>query len=233
MKNLSLLLSLLLLSLYGNSQGKNFIDQPYIEVVGTADSLVTPNEIFIKIIVSERDSKGKESVEELENKMLQALKRIGIQTEMNLTIDDISSNFKFYLLKQKDIFKTKEYILKVVDAKMASRVFIELQNLAISNVSIQKVSHTNMEEIKNRVRSMAVDNARQHAIALARPLNQTIGPAIYISENEGEINLLGAKVAAVSLRRSASFAAEESYFSNLDFQKITISSTVNLKFILK
>ena len=30
------------------AQTKNFIDQPYIEVGGYADTLITPNQIFIK-----------------------------------------------------------------------------------------------------------------------------------------------------------------------------------------
>lgn len=56
----------------GYTQTKSFIDQPYIEVSGNADTLVTPNQIFIKIVISERDSKNRVSVEELENKMISA-----------------------------------------------------------------------------------------------------------------------------------------------------------------
>ena len=48
------------------AQTKNFIDQPYIEVAGSADTLVTPDEIFIRINISEKDTKNKVSVEALE-----------------------------------------------------------------------------------------------------------------------------------------------------------------------
>jgi len=58
MKRFSLFFCLILLFLFGTAQSKNFIDQPYIEVNGTADSLVTPDEIFIKITISENDNKG-------------------------------------------------------------------------------------------------------------------------------------------------------------------------------
>ncbi|MBE7178286.1 MAG: hypothetical protein INR69_17935 [Mucilaginibacter polytrichastri] len=51
------------------AQPKNFIDMPYVEVTGSADSLVTPNEIYIKIILSEKDSRDKNPLEDLENKM--------------------------------------------------------------------------------------------------------------------------------------------------------------------
>ena len=69
-------------------QTKNFIDQPYIEVAGYADTLVTPNQIYIKIIISEKDSKDKVSVEEQENKMITSLKTININTEKDLTTSD-------------------------------------------------------------------------------------------------------------------------------------------------
>ncbi len=125
------------------SQTKNFIDQPYIEVNGYADTLVTPNQIFIKIVISEKDSRNKLSLEEQENKMITILNSLNIKTETDLTTSDMLSNYKFYFLKAKDILKTKEYILKVNNATMASDVFIQLENIGISNTSIDFVFDLN------------------------------------------------------------------------------------------
>ena len=117
-----LLLIILSFSLanYVYSQTKNFIDQPYLEVTGEADTLITPNQIFIKIVIAERDNKDKISMEDQESKMLKAFKSLNINTETDLSTSDILSNYRFYLLKQKDILKTKEYVLKVADAATAS-----------------------------------------------------------------------------------------------------------------
>ena len=41
------------------SQSKNFIDQPYIETKARVDSLVTPDRIYLSILINEEDSKGK------------------------------------------------------------------------------------------------------------------------------------------------------------------------------
>jgi uncharacterized protein YggE len=80
--NRTLLVTGLILASLTNTlaQTKTFIDQPYIEVGGYADTLVTPNEIYIKIIISEKDSKDRTSVEEQENKMITAFKGMGINT---------------------------------------------------------------------------------------------------------------------------------------------------------
>jgi len=184
MGKLSLTLIFLLITFISQAQTKSFLDQPYLEVAGSADTLVTRNEIYIKILITEKDTKDKTSVEEQEAKMVNALKNLGIPIEKDLTTSDMVSNFRNYLLMSKDVLKSKQYILKVSDAGTASKVFVSLENLEISNTSIDRVDHSNLEEIKNIMRTNAVENARARAVALIRPLKQTIGPAIHIIDNE-------------------------------------------------
>ncbi|HEU4576082.1 MAG TPA: SIMPL domain-containing protein [Chitinophagaceae bacterium] len=167
----------------GQSQTtKNFIDQPYIEVNGYADTAITPDEIYIKIIISEKDTKDKISLEELEIKMVNALKNMGINTDKDLTTSDVVSNFKYYFLRGKEAVKTKQYILKVSDAVTVTKVISQLEDLDISNTSIDRVNYSDMENMKNLVRTKAVENAKASAVALTKPLNQTVGVAIYISD---------------------------------------------------
>jgi hypothetical protein len=166
------------------AQTKNFIDQPYLEVAGNVDTLVMPNEIFIRIMLSERDTRDRTSVEELEGKMVAALKGLGIDTEKDLVVNDIASNFRAYLLKSKDVLKTKQYLLKVPDAVTASKVFMQLEELDISNATIDHVDHSDLENIRNRMRTKAVENARARAVASTKPLNQTVGAAINIVDDE-------------------------------------------------
>jgi len=122
--------------------------------------LVTPNKITLKIILSEKDTRDRVSIEEMEFKMVAGLKSISINTEDKLTISDMLSNYKTYLLKQKDILKTKEYQLVVSDAATLSKVFLQLENMGISNTSIEKVEHTELESIKNICRTKAIENAK-------------------------------------------------------------------------
>lgn len=227
------LIIFVVLFIQAKSQTKNFIDQPYIEVTGKADSLVTPNEIFIKILLSEKDNKGKTSVEENEIKMVNAFKALGINTEKDLTVRDMESNFKFYFLKRTDIVKSREYVLKVSDAKTAGRVFIALEDLGISNTSIDHVNHSDLENIKNAVRSKAVENAKRKAIALVKPLNQNIGLAIFITDTEANNNLNYGRLDEVritGLDKSKTFNQEQA--PPIEFEKIQVNSSVNIKFTL-
>ncbi len=216
-------------------QSKNFIDQPYIEVVGYSDTLITPNLIYIRIVISEKDTRDKISVEEQENKMTTALKSLGINIETDLTTSDMLSNYKYYFLKGKDIIKTKEYILKVTTAEMASKIFVQLEDLGISNTSIQKLDHTEIDDIKNICRTRAVETAKKKALALTKPLSQTIGNSIFISDNEGSVdNQLQGRTAGIQIRGINSFSDKSKYEPpKIEFEKIKISSTIIVRFILK
>ena len=235
MKRLKLTTVFILTFLVGQAQTKNFIDQPYLEVTGSADTLVTPNEIYIKINISEKDTKDRTSVEELEQKMFDALKALGLDVENNLTTTDMASNFKFYFLRRKDVMKSKQYFLKVGDAVTASKVFIELENLSISNTSIDRVNHSDLEKIKNMMRSRAIENAKARAVALTKPLNQTIGPAIHIADNEvyNTTNQLSGRLdEVVVLGYSAKYKANQE-LPKIEFEKIKVATNINVKFMLK
>jgi uncharacterized protein YggE len=235
MKKILITLTTIIGFVTAQAQYKNFIDQPYLEVNGKYDTLITPNEIFLKIIISEKDNKGKVSVEQQEKNVIDALKKLNINTEKDLMVSDMSSNFKFYALKKTDIFTSKEYSLKVSDAKILSKVFVSLEALGISNSSIDRVDHSDLEKIKNEARSKAIENAKLKAIALTKPLNQTIGAAIHIVDNEQYYNnILQGKVAGVQIRGYSSFDVnKQEEPADIDFEKIKITSSISVIFILK
>jgi len=221
----------------GQAQTKNFIDLPYIEVSGSADTLITPNEIYIRVIISEKDTRDRVSLEDLELKMINALKALGIDTERDLTTFGMASNFKNYFLKGKDVVKTKNYELKVKDAVTAAKVFIKLEELGISNTTIARVDHSDLENIRNAMRANAIANAKVRALALTKPLNQNIGPAIYIGdvENYNSPEALQGRVAGIQIRGAAAISRYDDFYQvpeNIDFEKIKVTANINVKFTL-
>lgn len=218
------------------AQQKNFIDQPYLEVVGEADTLITPDQIFLSISLSEKDVKNKMTLEELEDRMITTLKNLGIDLEKKLTVSDLMSNYKNALLKKTDILKFKQFELEVNTADQATKVLIGLEELGISNVNVARADHSKMKEIENEVRIKSVTDAKKRADALTRPLHQQVGPAIHISET------------APSFRTSA-FGLEEVVVTGyggkprgvtstkkeeeVSFRQIKVAKTVNVKFALK
>ena len=219
-------------SLAGFSQQKNFIDQPFIETNAQVDTLITPDRIYLNILVMEKDTKGKTSVEELESKMESTLKKLGINTKENLTLNDLASNFKKYFLKQQDVHKSKAYTLMVNDAQTAGRVIIALEKIDISNVSFDRTEYSKMEDLQLLLKSKAVIKARKQANYLSSPLGQKLGPAIFISDQSSN-NYVRRENTKIMLRGNSTLDSQQFEPADIEFQKIKVESRVAVKFKLE
>ncbi|GHU69493.1 hypothetical protein FACS189413_08500 [Bacteroidia bacterium] len=233
MKHISLLIvSLIAFSNTVFSQTKNFIDLPYIETFAKVDTLVTPDKVYLTIILTEKDTKGKISVEELEEKMIARLSSIGIDLSKQLSVSDLSSNFKKYFLKQKDVLKAKSYSLLVYDAKTAMKVIIELEKDDISNISLEKTEYSDIENLKLELKTQAVLKAKENAVAMVNPLNQQVGKAIFISDlskSSGDYVLHGA-MAGVMVTGYSGKKSSILEDVDIEFHKIKVESEINIKF---
>ena len=226
----SLVLFLLITGFKNYGQNKNFIDQPYLETTARVDTLVIPDRIYLSIRITEADTKGKTSVEKLENKMADKLKSLGIDTEKQLTLSDLASNFKKYFLRKVDVQKDKEYSLLVYDAVMAGKVILGLESIGISNVNLTKTEYTKIEKLKIDLRQKAVRAAKKQAEAMVLPLDQILGNALYISDlNTGIQPMMEGRMARVQMFKEA----DEEQPIAIEFEKIKVESTVNVKFSIQ
>ncbi len=230
MKQLTQIL-ILFFSMTATCQEKNFIDKPYLEVEGKSDTLVTPNRIYIDVLITEKDTKGKKSVEDLEKEMFTKLQVIGIDVKKDVFMKDMLSTFKKYFLKSTDIQKSKSYSILVFDATQTTKVFIGLEEIGISNVNIEKTEHSESEKIQLKINSKAIENAKATAESYLNPLNQKVGKAIFIG-HINTTNMLQGNVSGVLIRGNRSLYEQESkgYISPIEFEKIKISSNVGVRF---
>jgi uncharacterized protein len=227
-----LLLALLIFPFFTNGQtgNKNFIDQNYIEVNGVSEMEINPDLIYIKILINEKDSKNKAPLADRENTMISKLKEIGIDINKDLLIKDISSNFKFYWLTKNEILLAKEYQLLVKDGKTASKVFVELENIGISNISIEKLDNSNIQKYRKEVKIDAIKAAKEKAELLANAIGQNIGRAIYIQELEGVAPNVSNRIL---IRGASSLYGSRAPEPEIDFEKIKLEYSIICRFELK
>jgi len=210
---------------------KNFIDRPYIEVTGKAQMEVTPDKIYMSITINEKDSKGKIILAQSEKDMITKLNALGIDTKKNLSVKDMSSNYKKYWVKSAEIMTSKEYQLLVTSAQTAGTVMQELEKLGISNVSIERVDHSQIEKLRREVKIMAVKIAREKATDIAQAIGQSAGKAIYIQEVDFGSNAYGRSTLRemnVSIKTSGDFSTAP----DIEFEKIKLEYQINAKFEL-
>lgn len=229
MKKLILIFVILPFLSHAQIGDKNFIDQNYMEVTGKAEMEVAPDLVYIKILVNEKDNKNKTALVDREKLMVAKLKELGIDTNKDLLIKDMASNFKAYWLTKDEIYLSKEYQLLVRDGKTASKVFIELEKLGISNVSIDRVESSKMQTYRRDVKVDAVKAAKEKAEALASAIGQTVGKAMYIQELEGMIPM----TANTIMIRGASSLYGSTAAPEIEFEKIRLEYSVLCRFELK
>ena len=216
-------------SLTSFSQTKNFIDQPFIETKASVDTLVTPDRIFLSILINEEDTKGKISVEEQENKMADKLRSMGIDLDKQLMLSDLGSNFKKYFLKSQNIQKSKSYSLLVFTAKVAGDAIQSLEKIGISNVNLQKTEYSKLEQLKLELKSKAISKAKLQAEYLVTPLDQKVGSAIYISDKFNQVY----RTSQVNDMVVKGYAKNKEFESiDIEFKKIEVTSEVQVRFKL-
>jgi len=213
------------------AQSKSFLDVPYLETSAQVDTLVTPDKIYLNITIQEKDSKGRNSVEEQENKMAQRLKALGVDLDKQLVIKDLSSNFQKYFLRGKEVLKSKQYSLLVYSGKQAGEVLMALEQLDIANAFLEKTEYSKMDELELELKTRAVKKAKQKANALTKPLGQKVGMALHIADNSqpyypryNQAPMMEMKTVSADMGQAQPL--------DIDFEKIKVETTVNVKFAL-
>jgi hypothetical protein len=165
--------------------------------------------------------------------MADKLKSLGINLDNQLSLSDLSSNFKKYFLKQQDVLKSKAYSLLVFDALTAGKVIMELENINISNVLLEKTEYSKIENLKLELKSKAIKKAKLNAISMTNPLNQKVGNAIFISDFDNISNQLQGRVAGIQIRGISSLKEEKFNPIDIEFEKIKVESEIIAKFKLE
>lgn len=230
MKKNILILCSLLLTTAALAQNKNFLDQGYLETSAQADTLVVPDRIYLGIVLQESDSKGRVSLEELEQKMAARLKAIGIDLEKQLAVSDLSSDFRKYFLRGQEVLKDKAFELLVYDAAMAGRVLFELEKLGIANVGLNRTEYAGMDALQMQLKARAMRKAKEQAVTMTTAIGQGLGKAIYISDSGSYYPMAGTP----RMLGYAKVAADEAAYEPIEgeFQKIRVEASVQVKFLL-
>ena len=212
-----------------HAQQKNFIDQPYLETTAKVDTLVIPDRIYLNILLTEADTKGRTSVEELENRMAAKLKSLGIDLDTQLSLTDMGSDFKRYFLRKTDIQKEKAYTLVVYDGLTVGQVLKGMEGIGISNIRLQKTEYSELEKLKMDLRIKAIVEAKDQGSKLVEAIGQKLGRALHIQEFETNfINIRG--VSALKMEVADAQSAEP---LDVEFSKIKVETRLAVKFAIE
>lgn len=203
----------------------------FVQVTGYAEKEVTPDEIWVKIVINEKDSKGKISVEAQEKDLYKIVSGMGLDPKTTLFVENETSSF----LKKSQAVSMKSFLLKLSTASQVSEAFSSLEAAGISNLSVFKITHSKLRDFESEVRAEAIRNAQANARVLAEAIGQSIGWAFEINDY-GRITartnnaVYMAKSAAVTMEAAADGVMEEAM--DLNFKSLKLECSLNAKFVL-
>ena len=200
--------------------------QPEISVNGYSEIKVTPDEIFLSIMLDESDTKGKVSLEEQRKSMFQALKRLKIDVEEQLKVVDMSNDF----FRRKSSLAATQYELKVATADEARKVIEALDAEKISNVEVVRVQCSKIEEYRAEARKAAIRDAKKKATELAEAIGQSVGACIYINDYTTP---RGDGIMYINRTlKSINDTMVEEVEPIVEFKQITVTYNVSARFVL-
>ena len=204
-------------------------EENYIQVNGTSEMEIVPNQFYLSITLDEGDTKGKQAIEVQRKQMIAVLKALGIDTEKQLTMADMSSSY----FKRGTSLSIAKYQLLLSTTEQVVSVYDKLSEIGISDIDISRVSHTDMEQFKSKCRQDAMKNAKAIATELATAVGQTIGSCIYIYDSNRGITPSYYNDGIMLMRSVAKISAEMAEEPTpVEFKKITINDSVTAKFRL-
>lgn len=157
-----------------------------IEVSGSAERWVTPDEFTFKITLNERmEKKEKITIEQQETALRSELAALGVDVAKDLSIYDITSSY-FRQKKFRDVLGSKDYRLKLRDLNKIAKLQDIADRLNVGKLDLIDSEHSEITRLRRETKMDAIKAARDKVDYLLGAIGQRAGKPIYIKEEPDE-----------------------------------------------
>ncbi len=203
-----------------------------IEVNGSAEMEITPDEIYVGISLKEymKDAKRKISISTLEKQLQAAVLKAGIPAQ-DFMINNLSSYTNYWEKKKDPAFlASKQYRLKVKDLSNLDAIIAAVDAQGIAYTNIESYSHSNIEAYKNELKVKALKNAKDKATTLVESIGEKLGGVLLIQDHNSDFTPQPMMYKTMAVRAEM---ADAGAMPDIDFKKIKLNYTINAAFEIK
>jgi uncharacterized protein YggE len=234
-KVIFLLTGLFLVTLSQAQQTDNRPPVRKIEVTGSAEMEITPDEIYIDIALREYKTKTmKMEIGTLEKQLQKAIQDAGLAST-DFTITNVFGyNYDQWWMKKKketDFMARKQYRLKLTKLDKINTILGAVDAEGIESVSISSYSHSKMEEYRKQVKIKALQAAKDKATYMLAAIGDKINGILEVQE----INTDNYADAQPMVNAMMSRVKSESYAVDMpavDFKTIKVRAEVRAVFFI-
>ena len=158
-----------------------------IEVTGSAEQEIVPDEIYFAITLKEYigDNKDKVTIDKLERELYNAVRKIGVAEE-DFRIEDIQSyNYDWYRRnrpQREEFLASKKYTIKFEKLDEINRLFAYLDAKGIQSTNIDRYDHSDLEKYQQDLKIKALQNAKDKANYLLNGIGERMGGVLEVTE---------------------------------------------------
>lgn len=164
----------------------------YIEVTGSSETEIIPNEIHFMITIKEywqeefekkskpEDYQTKVPVNEIEHNLMSALKQAGIAPS-DIQTKEVGD---YWRERGKDFLISKTFDIKLQNPDQINRIIQTVNTKGIQSMNIGELKNKDLQEYRKQGKIEALKAARQKADYLVAAMGQKLGNVLRIVEPE-------------------------------------------------
>lgn len=206
-----------------------------IEVTGSAEKQVTPDEIIFSISIEEyweeefqgkkhEEYRTKVEIENIENELMSALKEADVDMK-NITLKNTGN---YYRQRGKDFLISKTLEISLPTFVRANELSNRLTTRGIRNMSVARLKHKDIANIKLEIQGEALKNAREKADYLATAAGLKVKGVIAIVEVDQNARIMPRPQAYARSARLMSESNSPGGAQYENFQEINIKAEVRV-----
>jgi uncharacterized protein YggE len=184
MQHLKILFSFFVILFNFSLQAQNNLDtRKFIEVTGSAEMTIQPDEIELEIVLVEYDKEKKKiKLSDVESIFYDILKKNNINTESII----LNSSNTYHWLRWWS-YRDKSYVSKTVKLKLTKetnflKLVEDLNEKWVQSIQIANTTNKDIQKYRKEVKVEAVKAAKEKATFLLESIGERIGSVISIEE---------------------------------------------------
>ena len=209
-----------------------------IEVTGTAEMEIVPDELYFTISLKEyfqdeKAQKNKIAIDVLEKQLVTAVAEAGLPKDA-LSIGGVNGYKNWFGKKKPALFlENKQYVLKVANLYKIDGILSKVDERGIEYTNISRVDHSQKEALRKQVKINSLKAAKEKANYLLEAIGEKLGDVLEIHEQEDTYYSPQPMMAQSNMRMAVMADGGGAADSSLEYQKIKISYRMLVVFRIK
>lgn len=219
---------------------QNLSKNRFVEVTGSAEMLIVPDEIRMLIRISEyweeeyeeekefEDYRTKVPITQIEKNFMDELRKAGV-TKEQITVNDLGNSWRHY---GKDLLVGKDFEIAFRSFEEVDKVVNRLNTRGIQYIQLGQLKHKDILEYRKRTKINALQAAKEKAAYLLESQGCKLGPVLSIEEVNAEEETRPFYRAYMS-NAMLSQSVESVGVDNNNFKKIKIRYEMKARYAIK